>query len=147
MKNRLASTFSAIIMGIGLTATAAACTTPIASADVGACLNIDDMGTTEITEIPTLDCGTEHDAQVVGKFNLSQDGDFPGTEGMRTEAEDGCLASFSDFVGTPFEESTLNMTYISPSQESWDSGDREILCVAYVDDGTLASESWEGAGL
>lgn len=146
MRNRIRSTAVAMFAGAGLIATMAACAT-VASADVGECIVSSELGS-EITEIPTVDCSEPHDAQVVGKFDVDSDGDFPGNDAIREEAFDGCLAAFEDFVGVALEDSqSLDVQYIGPSSQSWDqANDREILCIAYTLDGSTVTESWEGSG-
>lgn len=61
-------------------------------------------------------------------------------------AEEGCVASFEGYVGSVWEESELQMTFISPNENTWGSAnDREVLCVAYLD-GTTTTASFEGSG-
>lgn len=138
---------AAAALALALTAMVGACTPPVATANVGQCMNIDDLRNSEITEITTVDCSTEHDAQAVGKFDLEGEGEFPGQDGIRIDAENGCVSAFSQYVGISYEETILGMTYIMPSTDSWSSGDREILCIAYLKDDTTATESWENAAL
>lgn len=146
MKTRLTSTVLAVLTGVGLVAAVAACTPQIASAEVGECVNMEDL-TGDITNIPVLECTEEHDAQVIGKFDMDLDGEYPGAEAIEEQAIDGCSAAYETFVGIPYAEATLRLQYVSPSQESWDASDREILCIAYTSDGTTVTESWEGAAI
>ncbi|UFU05925.1 septum formation family protein [Ruania halotolerans] len=120
----------------------------VATAEVGECAQLADLQSDEITEIPTVDCSEEHDAQFFHKFDLP-DGDFPGTDGVQTAAEEGCLGTeFENFVGTSYEESALYANFIGPTQETWDQADdREVLCIVFLDDGTTTTESFEGSGL
>lgn len=145
MKTRRTSTALAVLAGLGLVGTLAACQQEVATVDVGACLDSTALDG-EITEIPTVDCTESHDAQVVGKFELA-DGDFPGTEAVDTEAETQCVELFSEYVGIPWEESSVpNLSWIPPSEETWDqAGDREVICIAVLDEPT--TESLEGAAI
>lgn len=146
VKNRLISTTLAAIAGVGLIGSIAACSQQVATVDVGACAQSADLQG-DITDIPTVDCTEEHDAQFVGKFDLD-DGDFPGEDAIRTAAEEGCTSAFEEFVGIAYSDSTLpvDLNYIAPTQETWDSAnDREVLCVIYTNDGSTVTESWEGA--
>ncbi|SED50974.1 septum formation family protein [Ruania alba] len=119
----------------------------VATAEVGECTQIADLQSDEITEIPTVDCSEEHDAQFFHKFDLP-DGDFPGNDGVQTAAEEGCMSEFENFVGTPYQESALFGNFIAPTQETWDqANDREVLCIVYLNDGTTTTESFEGSGL
>ena len=145
MKNRLISTTLAALAGVGLISSIAACGGQVASAEVGACIVTDELGTDEITEIPTVECSEAHDAQVVGKFDLD-DGDFPGKDAVEAAAQDGCLPEFESFIGATYEESSLELSYIYPTEQTWDQADdREVLCFAVAAED--ATESWEGSGI
>ncbi|MFC3998499.1 septum formation family protein [Nocardiopsis sediminis] len=106
---------------------------------VGDCLN-DGAATGEVTEVPTIGCDQPHDSEVYHEFE-STAAAFDQTA-IDTEAEEGCQAAFEPFVGFPYETSVLYFSWYAPTQESWDSGDREIDCLIYEEGvqttGTLA---------
>lgn len=58
--------------------------------------------------------------------------------------EKGCTAGFEDYVGLSYEESSLVLQDLSPTQEGWDADDRSVLCLAYLEDETTM-ESFENA--
>lgn len=95
---------------------------------VGDCLTQEvGSGTTSSTEV--IPCSESHSGEIYASFN-SAAATFPGSDGINTEAEDGCVLRFTDFVGVPWEESTLAISYFVPTQDSWDlANDREILCI------------------
>lgn len=143
---RIARTALALVGAVGVTASLAACGSQVATAEVGACVNTSDFEG-EITEIPTVDCSEEHDAQVFHTFDLD-DGDYPGDEAIGTAAQEECLPAFEEFVGADYQESSLDINIIPPSQETWDEADdREVICIAYTMDGSTSTESFEGSGL
>jgi hypothetical protein len=145
VKNRLVSTTLAALAGVGLISSIAACGGQVATAEVGECIVTDELGTEGITEIPTVDCSEPHDAQVVGKFDL-EDGDFPGDDAIGTAAEEGCIPEFESFVGVAATESSLEISFIHPTEETWNQADdREVLCFAVSAED--ATESWEGSGI
>ncbi len=43
----------------------------------------------------------------------------------------GCLDRFEDAIGTPFQESVIYAGPITPTQGSFDQGDREVICYAF----------------
>ena len=94
---------------------------------VGDCLN-DGSATGEVSEVPTVDCAEPHDSEAYASI-IIDDGDFPGDEALVAQAEAECGAAFSDFVGIDFESSSLSYAYYYPTESSWASGDREILCL------------------
>lgn len=147
---RSSTTRTVISLGaaLGLAATLSACGalggSQVATADLGACLVLDELGSGSVTEIPTVDCSEEHDGQIVGKFDLD-DGDYPGDQAIQDGAAEGCLSAFASFVGIDYADSALMMQPIYPTQETWEqANDREILCVAYLTDG-MTTESFEGS--
>lgn len=143
MKSRLVSTTLAALAGVGLMGSLAACN-QVATAEVGACTNTSDLQG-EITDIPTVDCSEEHDAQVIGKFDLD-DGDFPGEDAIATAAEEGCREQFESFIGISYDESSLLMNFIGPNQSTWEqANDREVICFAISE--SPATGSWEGAAI
>ena len=143
---RIVRTTLAIVGAIGVSASLAACGSQVATAEVGACVNTSDFEG-EITEIPTVDCSEEHDAQVFHTFDMD-DGDFPGDDAISTAVEEQCLPAFEEFVGADYQESSLDINFIGPSQDTWDQADdREVICVLYTMDGSTSTESFEGSGL
>ncbi|WP_157083929.1 septum formation family protein [Millisia brevis] len=102
--------------------------TDIFAIRVGDCLTQEvGSGTTSSTEI--IPCSEPHSGEIYASFNSSA-ATFPGTDAMNSEAEDGCVVRFTDFVGIPWQQSTLAISYFVPTNDSWDlANDREILCI------------------
>lgn len=126
--------------------------TTFPTAEVGECLNVEELNSQlggaeqgEITELPTVDCAEEHDAEVFSAFDL-EEGDYPGDEAVQTEAE-RCLTDFEDYVGTTYEESSLAVVQLYPLEQTWEQGDREILCIAYTLDGSTVTETFRDSAL
>jgi hypothetical protein len=145
VNRRLISTSFAALAGVGLLGSLAACSS-VATVETGTCLNTSDLQG-QIEEFNELDCTEEHDAQVVGKFEL-EDGDFPGDETITAEAEEQCAATFEEYVGISYDESSLSLNFIGPTEQTWDqASDREVICIAFTSDGSTVTESWEGAAV
>lgn len=143
---RIVRTTLAIVGAVGVSASLAACGSQVATAEVGDCVNTSDFEG-EVTEIPTVECSEEHDAQVFHLFDM-EDGDFPGDDAISTAAEEQCLPAFEEFVDTGYQESSLDINFIGPSQDTWDQADdREVICILYTMDGSTSTESFEGSGL
>jgi len=101
---------------------------------IGDCFNdrtentLDDS---EVSSVGGIPCDSPHDNEIYGR-TLAPQGEFPGEESITDIASQYCLANFEDFVGTSYEDSLLNITYLYPTQESWNSvDDREIFCIVY----------------
>lgn len=114
-------------------------------AEVGDCVQMDSLPDQDVTDVPTVDCSAEHDGQVFTSFVLP-DGKFPSEQEWQDVVGERCVGDFRSFVGTAYADSALDIFYLSPTADSWESGDREVLCVAYLPDGTT-TETFEGSEL
>ena len=126
----------ALLLGLG------ACSQDpeVPTAEVGDC--IETVGVV-VSELPTVDCDEPHEVQVVGLVEHDGD-DFPGDEVISQEAFAECRELFENFVGAPFEETSLSVLPITPTEESWnEADDRESICVANRDDGQELTETLE----
>lgn len=101
--------------------------------EVGDCIN-DSLAGESVTTVPTVACTELHDSEAY-KSIILDDGDFPGDTDVQSQAEDGCAAAFEDFIGVSYDESLVNLNYYYPTAETWETGDREILCLARDTDG------------
>lgn len=94
---------------------------------VGDCLNM--VVAEQVESVPVVPCSEPHTDEVYHDFQMPE-GDFPGNEAVNTAAEEGCLAAFEPFVGVAFEDSVLDVSWYSPTQESWEGmDDRVISCI------------------
>jgi hypothetical protein len=110
---------------------------------IGDCLTLAGVTGTEVDDLPVTACTSPHDAQVYSSFELSGDV-LPGD--LDNQASTRCEDAFAAFVGTSWEQSSLDYTYLAPTSDSWSHGDREVLCLATTTGGTV-STTFEGSGL
>jgi hypothetical protein len=94
-------------------------------------------------------CQESHDAEVVGVVvhPADDEADFPGDDAVFDHAEEPCIEAFEEWVGVPFEESTLDLYFIIPNEEGWDFGQRTIRCVTIPIDGQPLEGSVRGTGI
>lgn len=142
---RLTGVFAGLLL---LTAVGSACSDEgsVFSAEVGQCVEeVDDL-TGEVAELPTVDCSEDHEGEVLFLFqHHGDDDDFPGGTALQSEAAQTCEGdAFEDYTGTIYDASAILMGYIAPSEESWSEGDRETICVAFLDE--TVDESFEDNG-
>jgi hypothetical protein len=118
----------------------------VPTADVGDCISnaITDQGVTGFEVVP---CDEPHAAELFHKFDLP-DGEFPTEEAASVAIEDECLgATFEDYVGTPYADSEIFLTPVTPTPETWEQADdREVLCFGGLQGGAELTESIEGSG-
>ena len=49
----------------------------------------------------------------------------------------GCEERYEGYVGIPFQDSRYQATYLAPNEQTWAQDDREVVCVAFADDGEM----------
>jgi Septum formation len=111
---------------------------------VGDCLS-EAASDGEVSDVPIVPCSEPHDAEIYHDFEL--DGtEFPGDEEVTRLADEGCLGAFEDFVGVPFDSSTLEITYYTPTEGSWNEVDDRLVSCMIMDPAGPTTDSLEGAG-
>ncbi len=117
-----------VLITVALLAGAAACSsTPANDFEAGECTNDDLSGS--IDDIGTVSCDDPHTAEAFVQFDIDGD-DFPGADEISTQAQEGCTGDrFESYVGVPAQESIYVVSSINPSEQSWDAGDRTVICV------------------
>ncbi|GLU47946.1 septum formation family protein [Nocardiopsis ansamitocini] len=94
---------------------------------VGDCIP-EETGEGEVSSVETVECSEPHSSEVYASF-MVPDGDYPGEDAILEQADTDCREEFETFVGTNYDESELDLTYLYPVEQSWDQlDDREILC-------------------
>lgn len=104
--------------------------------DIGDC--IDDAGT-------PVDCATEHFAEVYLITDLEGGDAYPGDSQVEDEAAELCLSAFADYVGSSYEDSSLDFVFVNPDETTWAAGDREVSCAIFDPAGSLTG-SVRGSG-
>jgi hypothetical protein len=96
---------------------------------VGDCFN--DVDAEEISEVPVVPCDQPHDYEAYSAFDLTGD-TFPGDDVVTQQAGDGCTPAFAEFNGLGYDDSSLYLGYLLPTEDSWTGqNDREVLCYIY----------------
>lgn len=114
---------------------AAACASgAVTSLEVGDCFDDQDSlvldEVTEISAVPIVDCSEPHDNEVFALYDAA-DGNFPGRDAMINTGFDGCVDRFERFAGMSYIDSELAVFAITPSRESWERGQREVVCSVF----------------
>jgi len=85
----------------------------------------------EVSSLPGVPCSKPHDNEVFAVFDMDYES-FPGNYEMSEQAFEACLNRFASFVGVDYESSSLDITALYPSNESWSqNNDREVVCAVY----------------
>ncbi len=91
--------------------------------------------------VPVVGCDEDHQFELYASIDLPN-GDFPTIETLANLADGACFEEFERYTGMVFAESGLLYQFLYPSEESWESGDRQVLCL--VDSGEDVTESVAG---
>ncbi len=114
---------------------------------VGACFNTAGMGRAgnltdaELEEVSVVDCSEPHLSEVIGVVQIPAppDADFSTSDDYSGVNIQACESAWEDYLGDPrsraFPWPTLEMT--GPTRETWEAGDRTIVCFAVPEQGHL----------
>ena len=101
---------------------------------VGDCFDETPIG--EIQSVPLVPCEEPHDLEVYAIVVLGTATEpFPGQAAVDEEGAFACLDRFEAFIGISYQQSALDISFITPSPESWEIGDRTVICSVYRLDG------------
>ncbi|WP_166351344.1 septum formation family protein [Phytoactinopolyspora limicola] len=101
-----------------------------------------DDGDVKVVDI--IPCDQEHFQEVLLITQIDAE-ELPDQEEVRAQVIDECPPAFEEFVGLDFDESELDIHYLSPSSDSWEQqDDRDIVCTVYDPSG-MVTGSFRGA--
>jgi hypothetical protein len=84
----------------------------------------------ELITVPVVPCAEPHIYEVYAQLSIPE-GDYPGDDAIFEQTDELCIAEFEPFVGLSYEESVLDVFYLSPTEESWLAGDHAVTCSVY----------------
>lgn len=121
-----------------------ACSGAVLSLDVGTCFD-DPASFAEVTDVPVVTCSDPHDNEVIALLPLGEPA-YPGEDVINARAGEGCVAAFEPYVGIEYPQSTYDVGWFAPSADSWQVGDREVICFAFDLTGAETVGSIRGSG-
>lgn len=114
----------------------AGCTsTSVLDLKVGDCLQL--PSESSAATIERAKCTDSHEAEVSALVTTDPKdakASYPGADALSQQAETGCVDSFEGYVGTPYVSSGLDVTWLTPTEQSWSEGDRTIVCLVHAMD-------------
>ena len=103
-----------------------------------------DTGTGMLTDANILPCDEPHDPEVYYEITMD-DGDY-SEENINAATEECIGEAYTSFVGVAYQDSALDVTTLTPTQQSWEqSNDRVIQCIIF-DPAGQTEGSLAGAG-
>ncbi|WP_199545715.1 DUF4190 domain-containing protein [Streptomyces sp. N35] len=113
----------------------------------GQCFNVP-AGAEEgyVEKINIVPCAGPHDSEVYGSFRLEHS-TFPGQGAIEDVAAERCATQLDEYVvDADALPGNVVFDFISPTQESWNVGDREVTCVFVDEDGGKLTSSLRDTG-
>jgi hypothetical protein len=119
--------------------------TSVFDLEVGDCFSASGQ---QVEFVGVVDCERSHVYEVFAVFDHEAgDADsYPGDQEIQDYADAACQPEFETFVGTDYESSRWYITSVTPSEQTWADGDREIVCTLNLEDRSEVTGTAEGAG-
>ncbi len=116
---------------------------------VGDCFNDPEEIEEVVFSVAAVPCSEAHDNEVYSMIPYTVSGlSFPGDAALQDFAYDACTGQpFRDYVGTDYFDSALEVFIFTPTEESWDTGDRDVTCILYRLDLTKLTGTARDSGL
>jgi putative regulator of septum formation len=93
--------------------------------EAGQCF--DDVTDELISDVPMTDCADPHDNEVYAVFDTTA-AVLPSNDTL----VQGCFDRFEAAIGEPYSTSIYDIGLFTPTNDSWDQGDREVVCYGFI---------------
>ena len=113
---------------------------------VGDCFDDSTSFSDEISSVPGVPCSEPHDNEAFAVFDVSIE-NYLDDDAMYDLSYNSCMERFESFVGKDYESSSLEITTMYPSSESWQQNDREVICAVFDMNAEKLVGSAAGRGL
>jgi len=117
--------------------------------EVGDCFDDPDEFEDVVYDVAAVPCSEPHDNEVFAVKSVGTvfGEDFPGRSAIEQYSHDNCVASFPEYVGVEYAASSLGVFSFTPTEESWDEGDRGFVCALYSIDFAKLTGTARDSGL
>jgi Septum formation len=101
--------------------------TSVFDLEVGDCFSVE---ADQFDTVLVVDCEQPHEYEAFFVFDhtAGPDEPYPGDDPLFEFADTECQPPFEEYVGHDYQTSIWYITSITPSEETWADGDREIVC-------------------
>lgn len=117
--------------------------------EVGDCFTEMAADTTDdgetVDKVDLIDCTAPHRYEVYNNYEISDATTLPTGDALDEETYNACYDSFQAYVGTSYEDSVYDVTWLTPTPDSWERGDHVISCLATTQDGSDLTKSVKGS--
>jgi hypothetical protein len=110
----------------------------------GDCFDLKDPTDEEVADVEAKPCNEPHEFEMFLITTLP-DGEYPDETTFVGYLERECLPAFAEYVGTSYEQSRLDIYWLTPTEPGWGAGDREMQCAVFDPIDEELTESMRGA--
>lgn len=108
----------------------------------GDCFN---SGAQPVQMVTVVPCGEPHDYELFFSYDMTG-GPYPGEDAIKQDWMQACMDPFQGFVGRSFDDSSLDVSAIYPTEVTWTGQqDRQVLCSVTSADGHRRQGSARGS--
>lgn len=111
---------------------------------VGDCFDLKDPNVDTIDDVRAVPCTTQHTYELFFRGTMPS-GDYPTDDAFDAWMSANCLPAFDSYVGRTYDQSTLEVYYLVPSDDAWRSGDYSIQCALYPQNNAHPTTSLKGS--
>lgn len=96
-----------------------------------------------VSDADIVDCDEPHDAEVHAMFELDDPpgAPYPGSRALNNRVRATCDEAFEEWVGVPYEDSTLESLWLLPQLDDWDEDDDRLITCIILPRGAQLSSS------
>jgi hypothetical protein len=127
MRRHLAGLGMATFLGISASACGVGGPTSLQTGDCVNYQTVTDGEGGQSTQKVATPCAQPHDGEVFLVFTMPG-ATFPGYFAIGDAQQDECGSAFKDYVGVEWEQSKYTIDYESPDQNTWATGNHQIVC-------------------
>jgi hypothetical protein len=113
---------------------------------VGDCFDFKDPDAEEFDQVTARPCSEEHGYELffVGTMPAET---YPTDTAFDSYVTDACEPAFATYVGRAYEASRLELTWVGPTSDGWNSGDHAVQCLLNDPQRPRLSTSLQGSNL
>jgi hypothetical protein len=86
---------------------------------------------TATTDLTVVDCRSPHQVEVMARTALAGPKKWPGDTAMDDALTTKCKPLFASYIGVAYDDSQLDLNYITADTTGWNQGDHTVICVAF----------------
>lgn len=81
--------------------------------------------------LTVVDCRAAHQVEVLGRAVISGPKKWPGDDAIYASALDKCRKAFETYVGLGYDESRLDLDFLTADVKGWNAGDHTLVCLVF----------------